>query len=128
MDVFQGWFKDRTEGTVDYRFLSAFFLILRFAQGGKLMFVITLLDDKKERLLMRAILVGIFQVSMGVLFFMLKPYKKLWMSSVDGIIFTLVGCYILVETFNNHMLNIFVIVLTVVFTILCVVYNIYNSH
>ena len=43
------------------------------------MFVITLLDDKKERLLMRVILVGIFQVSMGILFFVLKPYEKLWM-------------------------------------------------
>ena len=125
MDVFQGWFKDGTEGTVDYRFLSAFFLILRIAHGGKII-VITLLVDKKERVLMQAIL-GIVHVSMGVLFFILKPYKKVWMSNVDGIIFTLVGCYILMEIFNNHMLNIFLIVSAIVFVILYVVYKIFKS-
>ena len=57
-----------------------------------------------------------------------KKKKKKKVSSVDGIIFTLIGRYILVETFNNHMLNIFVIVLAIVFTILCVVYNIFKSH
>ena len=98
MDVFQGWFKDGTEGTVDYKFLSAFFLILQIAHGGKSI-VITLLVDKKERMLIRTIL-GIVQVSMGVLFFVLKPYKKVWMTNVDGIIFTLAGCYILIGNFQ----------------------------
>ena len=74
-DVFQGWFKDGTEGTVDYRFLSAFFLILRIAHGGKIV-VITLLVNKKERVLMQAIFVGIFQVSMGVLFFCIKAIQE----------------------------------------------------
>ena len=126
MDVFQGWFKDGTEGTVDYRFLSAFFLILRIAHGGKII-VIILLDNKKERVLIKAIIVGILQVSMGVLFFVLKPYKKVWMSNVDGIIFTFAGCYVLIEIFNNHILNIFLIVSAVVFVILYVVYKIFKS-
>ena len=46
----------------------------------------TLLDDKKVHVFMQ-IFNGIFHVSMGVLFFLLKPYKKVWMSNVDGIIF-----------------------------------------
>ena len=50
------------------------------------------------------------------------------MSNVDGIIFTLVGCYILMETFNNHMFNIFIIVSAVVFVILYVVYKIFKSR
>ena len=57
MDVFQGWYEDATEGTYDYRSLSAFFLVLPIA----------LLDNRKERIFMEAILVGISQVSMGVL-------------------------------------------------------------
>ena len=126
MDVFQGWYKDGTEGTIDYRFLSAFFLILRIAHGGKII-VISFLDDKKECVLFQDIFVGIFQVSMGVLFFVLKPYKKVWMSNVDGIIFTMAGCYYLVETFNNNMLNIFIIASVVVVVILCVVYKIFKS-
>ena len=45
INVFQGCYKDGTEGTVDYRLLSAFFLILQIAHGGK-MVANTLLDDK----------------------------------------------------------------------------------
>ena len=78
-------FKDGTEGTIDYRLLSAFFLILQIAHGGK-MVANTLLDDKKVYVFMQ-IFNGIFHVSIGVLFFLLKPYKKVWMSNVDGIIF-----------------------------------------
>lgn len=84
--MFQGCYKDGTEGTVDYRLLSAFFLILQIAHGGKKTVANTLLDDKKVHVFMQ-IFNGIFHVSMGVLFFLLKPYKKVWMSNVDGIIF-----------------------------------------
>ena len=122
MDVFQGWYKDGTEGTQDYRFLSAFFLVLRIAHGGKIV-VITLLDDKKERMLAQVILVGIFQISMGIMFFSLKPYKKIWMSNADGIIFTLIGCYILMDIFNDKLLNVSITVLVALFTIICVLYK-----
>ena len=127
MDVFQGWYKDGTEGTSDYRYLSAFFLILRIAHGGKIILT-TLLDDKKERMLAQIIIVGIFQISMGMLFFTIKPYKKLWMSIADGIIFSLIGCYILVETANNNQLKLFVMVLGVLFTIVIVLYKIFKKH
>ena len=72
MDTFQGWFKDGTEGTRNYRFFSALFLVLRIADGGKIV-TIALLDNKKGHMLIQGLLVGIFQVSMGILFFTLKP-------------------------------------------------------
>ena len=31
MDTFQGWYKDRTEGTYDFRSLSVFYMLLRIA-------------------------------------------------------------------------------------------------
>ena len=127
MDVFQGWYKDGTEGTYDYRSFSAFFLVLRIAHGGK-MIAIALLDNRKEQIFMEAILVGISQVSMGVLFFIMKPYKKNWMSNVDGLLFTVAGSYILLETFHNDLLNNFAFGLAVVFTILCVVYAFIKMH
>ena len=80
--------------------------------------MITLLDDKKERALMRDIFVGVFQVSVGILFFILKPYKKVWMTNVDEIIFTLLGCYFLMKSFNSIELKIFIVVSLVVFVIL----------
>ena len=57
MDVFQGWYNDRTEGTYDYRFLSAFFLVLRIAPGGKII-AIFLLDNKEKCMLIQVLFVG----------------------------------------------------------------------
>ena len=84
-----------------------FFLILQIAHGGKII-RFTLLDDKKS-MLAQDIIVGIFQISMRMLFFTVKPYKKVWMSIADGIIFTLIGCYFLIEIDNNKQLKLFVI-------------------
>ena len=75
-DIFQGWYKDGTEGTSDYRFLSAFFLVLRIAQGGKIV-TISLLDSKKKCMVVQVVFVGVLQILIGVLFFVLKPCKKL---------------------------------------------------
>ena len=128
MDVFQGWYKDGTEGTVDYRFLSAFFLILRIAHGGKII-AISLIDNKtmkKKCMLIQVLFVGVLQILIGSLFFVLKPYKKIWMSNVDAIIFTLAGCYMLIETLNNRLLFIsvtIVIILVVVLILICVFYK-----
>lgn len=90
--------------------------------------MITLLDNKKECVLIRAIFVGVIQFSIGALFFILKPYKKAWMSKVDGIIFTLLGCYFLMKSFNNIELKIFVVVSLVVFVILTLIYKISKAH
>ena len=125
MDTFQGWYKDGTEGTKDYRFFSAFFLVVRIAHGGKII-TLALLDNKKEHMLIQDMLVRIFQISMGILFFTLKPYKKIWMSNVDGIIFTLVGCYILIEPLNNKIIYVSVVIimtLIIAFTLICALYR-----
>ena len=89
--------KDGTEGTYDYRFLLAFFLVLQMAHGGKII-AISLLDDKEKCMLIQILFVGVLQILIGSLFFILKPYKKNWMSNIDGIIFILAGFYILIGT------------------------------
>ena len=65
---------------------------------------------------------------MGMLFFILKPYKKVWMTNVDGIIFTLLGCYFLIKRFNNIELKIFVVLSLVFFVILTLIYKIFKAH
>ena len=42
MDTFQGWYKDGTEGTYDYRPLSALYMLLRVALVGEFLIVIAL--------------------------------------------------------------------------------------
>ena len=75
MDVFQGWYKDGTEGNYDYRFLSAFFLILRIAHGAKII-AISVIDNKEKCMLIQVLFVGVMQILIGLLFLILKPYKK----------------------------------------------------
>ena len=126
MDVFQGWYKDGTEGTYDYRFLSAFFLVLRIAHGGKT-FVISLVDNKEKRILIQVLFVGVLQILMGLLYFILKPFKVNWMSKVDGIIFTLAGCYVLIETLNNKWLFIFTTIVIILIVVFIFIYAYYRK-
>ena len=77
-------------------------------------------------MLIQVLFVGVLQILIGSLFFVLKPYKKIWMSNVDAIIFTLAGCYMLIETLNNRLLFIsvtIVIILVVVLILICVFYK-----
>ena len=60
---------------------------------------------------------------MGVLFFVLKLYKNVCMSNVNGIIFTLLRSD---GKFQKQGAQHFVIVSVVVFVILCVVYKIFK--
>ena len=90
MDIFQGWYKDGTEGTRDYRSFSALYLLLRI--GLSCEFAVSILRDYKDSHQSReSVVVGIFHILLGVLFFAVKPYKKTWMNHVDGIVFAVVG-------------------------------------
>lgn len=44
---------------------------------------------------------GTFHVLLGTLFFTIKPYRIVWMSHIDGLIFTLVGVSFFCVTFGN---------------------------
>ena len=44
-DVFQGWYKDGTEGTPDYRALSALYMLLRIGFGGMFILMIVYRHD-----------------------------------------------------------------------------------
>ena len=82
MDVFQGWYKDGTEGTYDYRPLSAIYMILRIALG---LAYFKLLVSREHILL--GTIVGLLHTLLGMMFFTFKPYKVNWMNLSDGNIF-----------------------------------------
>ena len=70
MDVFQGWYKDGTEGTYDYRPLSAIYMILRIAFSlAYFKFLVS-----REHILFGAI-VGLLYALLGMMFLTFKPYE-----------------------------------------------------
>ena len=88
MDVFQGWYKDGTEGTYDYRSLSALYMILRIV----LSFAYFELLVTREYDLFE-IAVGLLYAYLGIMFLILKPYKVNWMNHTDGVISLLLAFF-----------------------------------
>ena len=89
MDTFQGWYKDGTEGTYDYRSLSALYMLLRVALVGEYLFIIGLSQQSHDDL--KWFITGSFHVLLGTFFLAVKPYKKQWMNDVDGLILIFIG-------------------------------------
>ena len=100
MDIFQGWYKNGTEGTRDYRSVSALYLLLRILSGG--MFVAVIINGNNYGSTINRQSIGMFHVFLGTLFLTLQPYKRGWMNHVDGISLLMVGVLLLIETFNNQ--------------------------
>ena len=100
MDIFQGWYKDGTKDTQDFRPLSALCLLLRIGFGCE--FIIKEYKDYYNAILA----LGVFHVMLGTFFFVVKPYKKHWMCHADGLIFTLVGILFLMSTSHNKVVYI----------------------
>ena len=92
MDIFQGWYKDGTEGTYDYRPLSALYMLLRVAISC--LFVVKLLNGIRSNWY----IFGLSHVFLGTFFLIAKPYKKKWMSHTDGLILISFGTFILTNT------------------------------
>jgi hypothetical protein len=100
MDIFQGWYKDETAGTRDYRSFSALYMLYRIILSCEL--VIQMLSDNyNPGLPHQQEVLGIFNVFLGVVFFTLQPYKQKWMNHFDGWIITSVGVILMLETIDN---------------------------
>ena len=96
MDTFQGWYKDGTEGTYDYRSLSALYMLLRVALVGEYLTVIALSPRSHGDL--KWFITGSFHLLLGTCFLMSKPYKKKWMNIADALVLLLIGFYCCMNT------------------------------
>ena len=74
MDTFQGWYKDGTEGTYDYRSLSALYMLLRVGLVGEYLIVIGL--NMHDNGGLKWFVTGLMHAFLGIFFFIVKPYKK----------------------------------------------------
>ena len=93
MDAFQGWYKDGTEGTRDYRPVSAFFMLLKIALMGEFLTVIQLSLQSEDG--KKWIVTGVVHVLLGIFHLTTKPYKKRWMNNVDGSLLMLIGSIVI---------------------------------
>ena len=90
MDVFQGWYKDGTEGTFDYRYLSALYMILRTAFSFAYFEMLV-----SRHYIQFQVLVGLLYAFLGMTTLALQPYKVNWMNQADGTIFLLLAFFAL---------------------------------
>ena len=88
MDTFQGWYKDGTEGTHDYRPLSALYMLMRIRLVGVFL---TLNSGYHSSL--KWFITGAFHILLGSFFLITKPYKKQYMNIADGLILTCIGIH-----------------------------------
>ena len=93
-DIFQGWYKDGTQGTLDYRPLSSLYFLLRITFC--ILFVVLLLSEYRDHTLIWCVL-GALHVFLGTFFLTAKPYRKNWMNCVDGLILVSVGVTVLIN-------------------------------
>jgi hypothetical protein len=106
MDIFQGWFKDGTEGTRDYRFISAVYFLLRISLGCEIMMMLSMEYHVGNSWLWEIPIPGIVHIMLGAFFFAVKPYKRVYMNHVDGLIFTLFGGLFFIVAYNTRPLYI----------------------
>ena len=83
-DVFQGCYKNRTDGKYDYRYFAAFYFILRII-------IILLVSVFNSVIGLGWALSTAVLIIGSLLFALLRPYKKNWLNILDSIILALLG-------------------------------------
>ena len=109
MDTFQGWYKNGTEGSYDYRPLSSLYMILRVVIAMSYIALVAILDAVQHTTL--EFVIGISHVFLGAIFFVVNPYKVKWMNNADGLILTAFGVLILIYFPENKIIYLIAVVL-----------------
>ena len=95
VDIFQGWYKDGTEGTRDFRAVSALYFLLRIMLSS--VFILLMFVSYNPY---GWYTFGLFHIFLGVFFFVAKPYKKNWMNYIDGLLIIWIGVIVYVNINN----------------------------
>ena len=82
-DVFQGCYKNRTDGKYDYRYFAAFYFILRIII--LLVMVFNYSNGIGWPFSVAVLIIG------SLLFALLRPYKKNWLNILDSVILASLG-------------------------------------
>lgn len=104
MDTFQGWYKDGTDGTWNFRPLSALYMFLRIGLAIEFLLVVYVNSNQRESL--KWFIAGVVHVCLGTIYLITKPYKRQWMSNADGCILTSLGLLILLGNYREKSIYI----------------------
>ena len=94
VDAFQGYYKNGTNGTPDWRYFSGLYLIFRILVIGT-----HVLPDTKYRVVYRVVCYS----SASLFFGLLRPYKENWINYWDSIAFMLFSLAEFVTVYDEHM-------------------------
>lgn len=98
-DVFQGWYKDGTEGTPDYRALSSLYMLMRIICGASFLLLVVY----RHHYILGSYFFGLSHIFLGAFFLASMPYKKKWMNTFDGLIVLSIGMVLLISIFDNKL-------------------------
>ena len=127
MDIFQGWYKDGTNGTRDYRYFFAFYLLLRIGLLCEFVVLFLVNYNWKHMLTLKYSCTGVAHVLLGVLLYTIQPYKISWMNQVDGLILTTAGILSLLFTFRYKGVSILALAFGLLaFTFMGIYHKIYK--
>lgn len=115
MDIFQGWYKDGTDGTRDFRPLSAFYMLLRIVVGVTFIFILFTDTDGPGL----DYIFGMLHLFFGIFFYTARPYKKKWMNHADGFLLLFTGSILLLIDYHG---KVYVIVASISGSVLSLVY------
>ena len=120
-DVFQGCYKNRTDGKYDYRYFAAFYFILRIII--LLLNVFSYSSEIGWPLSVAVLIIG------SLLFALLRPYKKNWLNILDSVILALLGLAALWTLYNLEangrwiQLEVFIAALPLMYFVMYVAYR-----
>ena len=121
MDVFQGWYKDSTNGTADFRALSALYMILRLCFASE--FLLSLMFQYRTHYnAFEWTLPSLVHIGLGCLYLTLKPYKKNWMNVVDGLVLILLGVIVVLVAVGGDYTLMLVLLLSILPAFVVLVY------
>ena len=124
MDIFQGWFKNGVEGTsLDYRFVSAIFPILKVAVSVWVLVFTGILYRGSHVWLLPSM---VFQVT-GLFFAVFWPYKRAIMNHFDAVLIWLLGVSFLMLVGMEDIYIVIAEVITLLPTIFMTAYISFNS-
>ena len=122
-DAFQGWFKDGTNGTRDFRYFAGFYLIFR---------IVILVEVAVSTYYIWMIII-LCPIIASLMFALLRPYKNDWLNILDSLLFAILALAIFFVMYNRHVAPVpllFVAVLMFVPLIYIVSFGVYKlaSH
>ena len=123
MDTFQGWYKDGTKGTRDFRWVSAMYLLLRIGFVGQCMATVLLQNINQ----LFWVLPGIFFISLSLFYTVAQPYKIQWMNNIDGVVLAVLGInFFIFYQYYDYLVFEMVMVVSNTPLIICFIYGTYK--